>query len=159
MARSWPTGAARPGCAKPTSPTWSRRSSRRLASSLPQFRGGGPEGCFRGWLRGIARHKIQDHFRLRVEPAAGGTDAHRRLQQVPGPAAEVDLSEGTAEIHALYRRALDQVRWHFEERTWTAFWLVAVENRTPADVAAEMGLTPNAVRQAKGCASSGASRR
>ncbi len=104
---------------------------------------------FRGWLRGIARHKILDHFRKRGEAAAGGTDAHRRLQQVPGPSLEVELSEGPAEVTELYQRALSLVRSQFEERTWTAFWLVAVESRKPAEVATEMGLTSNAVRQAK----------
>jgi RNA polymerase sigma-70 factor (ECF subfamily) len=41
------------------------------------------------------------------------------------------------------------VQSEFEERTWKAFWRVAVEDRTPAEVGAEMGITPNAVRQAK----------
>ena len=120
-----------------------------VAASLANFRADRAGVSFRGWLRGIARHKIQDHFRRRGEPAEGGTDAQRRLQQVPGPSPEVELSESPAEVAELYRRALDLVRSQFEERTWTAFWRVAVENRAPADVAAQMGLTPNAVRQSK----------
>ncbi len=120
-----------------------------LASSLASYQTDRPGVTFRGWLRGIARFKIVDHFRRRGEPAAGGTDAQRRLQQVPEKTPDVELSEGPAEVNELYRRALELVRSQFEERTWTAFWRVAVENRTPAEVAAQMGLTPNAVRQAK----------
>ena len=41
------------------------------------------------------------------------------------------------------------VRDQFEERTWRAFWRVAVEDRSPSEVAEELGITANAVRQAK----------
>ena len=37
----------------------------------------------------------------------------------------------------------------FEERTWRAFWLTVVESRAPADIAAEMGVSPTAIRMAK----------
>jgi RNA polymerase sigma-70 factor (ECF subfamily) len=120
-----------------------------VAAGLPSFRSDRADVSFRSWLRGIARHKIQDHFRHRREPAPGGTDALRRLQEVPGPAPEIELSESHGEIAELYRRALDQVQSEFEQRTWTAFWRVTIENRTTAEVAAQMGITPNAVRQAR----------
>ncbi len=45
--------------------------------------------------------------------------------------------------------ALEQVRLQFEERTWQAFWKVAMEDRPAADVAAELGLSVTSVRQAK----------
>jgi RNA polymerase sigma-70 factor, ECF subfamily len=120
-----------------------------VAAGLPSFRPDQGGATFRSWLRGIARHKIQDHFRHRPEPAPGGTDAQRRLQEVPGPDPEVELSESHDEVTELYHRALELVRSEFEERTWSAFWQVAVENRTTAEVAAQMGITINAVRQAK----------
>lgn len=120
-----------------------------VAASLPNFRPDQAGVSFRGWLRGIARHKILDHFRHRRESAPGGSDAQRRLQEVPGPADEVELSESHDEVTDLYYRALELVRSEFEERTWSAFWQVAVENRTTAEVAAQMGITINGVRQAK----------
>jgi RNA polymerase sigma-70 factor, ECF subfamily len=43
---------------------------------------------------------------------------------------------------------MKQVQYQFEDRTWTAFWKVTVENRSPAEVAAELGITANAVRLA-----------
>ncbi len=119
------------------------------ATNLPSFQMDQAGVTFRSWLRGIARHKIQDHFRHRHDPAPGGTDAQQRLQELPGPAPEVELSESHDEITELYYRALELVRSEFEERTWSAFWQVAVENRTTAEVAAEMGITINGVRQAK----------
>jgi RNA polymerase sigma-70 factor, ECF subfamily len=120
-----------------------------VCSKLESFRADRPGTTFRAWMRGIARHKLQHYFHDRGEAAAGGTDAQMRLQQVPAPSDEVELSEEPADAAAVYQQALGMVRNQFEERTWKAFWRVAVEDRSPAEVAAEMGITPNAVRQAK----------
>jgi RNA polymerase sigma-70 factor (ECF subfamily) len=46
-------------------------------------------------------------------------------------------------------RALEQIRGEFQERTWRAFWGVVVEGRAAADVAADLGMTPGAVRVSK----------
>jgi RNA polymerase sigma-70 factor (ECF subfamily) len=120
-----------------------------VASSLEKFQKDRPGVTFRAWMRGIARHKITDQLRRHREFAEGGTDALQRMQEVPGPEAGVELSESGDEVASLYQRALTLVRNEFEERNWMAFWRVAVENQTPAEVAAELGMTPNAVRQAK----------
>ena len=116
--------------------------------SLDEFRRDCAGDTFRGWLRGITRNKIKDYFRRRAsEPLAqGGTDATgavsasfraRAGRRYPGRCS------------ALYRRALDLVRGEFEDRTWTAFWQAAVEDRSPADIAADLGMSPAAVRKAK----------
>jgi RNA polymerase sigma-70 factor (ECF subfamily) len=81
-----------------------------VASSLATFQSDRAGTTFRAWMRGIARHKLWHHARRRSEPAVGGTDVQKRLEQVPAPAGErevdVDLSESPAEVTALYRRAL-----------------------------------------------------
>ena len=120
-----------------------------VASSLSQFRPDQPGTTFRAWMRGIARHKLLNHARDKGQPAVGGTDAQVRLQQVPAPPREVDLSESPAEVAGLYERALRLVRCQVEDRTWTAFWKATIESRTTTEVAAELGITPNAVRLAK----------
>jgi RNA polymerase sigma-70 factor, ECF subfamily len=122
-----------------------------VAAKLAKFQSDRPGTTFRAWMRGIARHKLQHHARQRHQPATGGTDAQKRLQQIPAPGdgIEVELSESPGEVTELYRRALKQVQNQFEERTWRAFWRVTVENCSPAEVAAELGITANAVRQAK----------
>jgi RNA polymerase sigma-70 factor (ECF subfamily) len=116
-----------------------------VAAGLKSYEKDRPGATFRGWLRGIARHKLQDHFRRGPGGAEGGTEALIRLREMPEP----DLSESDNEVTGLYRRALELVQTQFEDRTWQAFWKVAMENRGPAEVAAELGLTPNTVRQAK----------
>jgi RNA polymerase sigma-70 factor, ECF subfamily len=118
-------------------------------SNLKKFQVDPRGTTLRAWMRGITRHKIQHYFQDRGEAATGGTQAHVRLLQVPGPADEFESGEEPTGTAAVCRRALSRVRDQFEERTWTAFWWVAVEDRSPAEVAAEMGLTPCAVRKAK----------
>jgi RNA polymerase sigma-70 factor, ECF subfamily len=120
-----------------------------IVSNLGQFRADQPGVTFRGWMRGITRHKLQQHARDRGEAAAGGTDAQVRLHQVPAPSNEVELSESPADVSGLYHRALRLVQHQVEDRTWTAFWRATVESRATAEVAAELGISPNAVRLAK----------
>jgi RNA polymerase sigma-70 factor (ECF subfamily) len=119
-----------------------------VARNLHDFRRDRPGDTFRGWLRIITRNKLLDHFRQRQNQpqAQGGTDAHRRLEQV----AEQELPDDADEVlGGLYHRALALVRSEFEERSWQTFWKVAIEGQAAADVAAEMGMTPTAVRKAK----------
>jgi RNA polymerase sigma-70 factor (ECF subfamily) len=78
----------------------------------------------------------------------GGSDAWRSLQDVADkPGVEDDGEE--VEVGQVYRRAVEQVRSEFEDRTWQAFWLVAIEGRAPADLIETMGMSPAAIRQAK----------
>ncbi len=119
-----------------------------VAAGLERFRREQGGDTFRGWLRVITRNKLIDHARRRARhpEARGGTDAQRQLQQV----AEPELPEDTADdLGGLYHRALELVRGEFEERTWRAFWLAAVEGRAPDLIAADLGVTPAAVRKAK----------
>jgi RNA polymerase sigma-70 factor, ECF subfamily len=121
-----------------------------VAVGLPAFRRDRPGDTFRGWLRGIARNQVLLYFRRnqgRPRPE-GGSEAFERLQEVADPLPHD--SEGEAgEVNQLYRRAVDQVRGEFEERTWQMFWRAAVEGRPPYVLAEELGVTAAAVRQAK----------
>jgi RNA polymerase sigma-70 factor (ECF subfamily) len=119
------------------------------ATGLKNYRHDLPGSTFRGWLRGIASHKLQDYHRRPSARGEGGSTALVRMQQVPADGEGSVHSEGDGEVASLYRRALEQVRSQFEERTWQAFWKVAMEDKTPADVAAELGLSVTSVRQAK----------
>jgi RNA polymerase sigma-70 factor (ECF subfamily) len=119
-----------------------------VATGLDAFRRDRPGDTFRGWLRGITRFKILDHFRRRASgaEAQGGTDALKQLHQL----AEQELPEDTEDdLSGLYRRALELVRGEFESRTWEAFWRSAIDGQSPAEIAAALGVTPAAVRKAK----------
>lgn len=119
-----------------------------VSTALPRFRPDEHKGSFRGWLWMITRNKLHDHFRARAgkAEAAGGSEARLYLENIP-ESEPVDES-GTQE-QGLLHRTLELIRGEFEERTWRAFWRMTVENRSAAEVGEELGLTPNAVHQAK----------
>jgi RNA polymerase sigma-70 factor (ECF subfamily) len=119
------------------------------AANLAGFRHDRPGDTFRGWLRVITRNAVLAHWRRSGGARAqGGSDAWQRLQEVADPLAGCEEEE-TAEVDQLYHRAMAQVRGEFEEPTWQAFWLTVVEGRSPAALAAELGTTAAAIRQAK----------
>jgi RNA polymerase sigma-70 factor (ECF subfamily) len=123
-----------------------------VARRIGDFRHDQPGATFRGWLWTITRFKLGDWIRRQDsrDPVAGGTDAHRRLQELPDPNGDASVEVApTGATAGLYRRALDLIHTEFGERTWQAFWRVAVEGQTPADVAADLGLTRNAVYLAR----------
>jgi RNA polymerase sigma-70 factor (ECF subfamily) len=120
-------------------------------AGLPNFRRDRPGDTFRGWLRGIARNTVRFHFRRTgAQPrGAGGEEGLRQLAEIADPETAAAPEDPPAQIGQLYHRALDLVRCEFEERTWQMFWLTLIEGRDAADVAAELQVTPAAVRKAK----------
>ncbi len=117
-----------------------------------RFRKEREEDTFRGWLRRITQNKLRDHYRRlgREAQGVGGSSARDRLGQLPAPPpAEDNPPPDDAAEHTLFARALDRIRGEFEERTWAAFWRTAVEGRRPKDVAADLAMSPGAVRVAK----------
>jgi RNA polymerase sigma-70 factor (ECF subfamily) len=121
-----------------------------VAAGLADFRRDRPGDTFRGWLRGITRNQVLVHFRRRQgkPQAEGGSDAWQHLQNLADPLPGPDTDEAE-EAGELYRRALDLIRADFEEATWRAFWLTAIEGRSPPTLTAELNMSPAAIRQAK----------
>src|SRR5438552_1428350 len=92
-------------------------------AALDTFRYSQPTDTFRGWLRGVTRHRLLDHFRWvrRVISAEGGSDAHDIILNQPDLQADVDEDERALCVQ-IYRRALEFIRGEFEPRTWEMFW-------------------------------------
>jgi len=125
-----------------------------VVTNIVRFRRQRPGDTFRGWLRVIARNKVRLHFRHQADrpQAAGGTDAHLRIQHLADEQYDETNSfvvDEADELHNLLHWGVELVRNAFEERTWRAFWLCAVEQRSSVEVAENLGMTPGAVRQAK----------
>jgi RNA polymerase sigma-70 factor (ECF subfamily) len=123
---------------------------RAVAGRLDHFHRDCPTDSFRGWLWGITKNKLRDHFRARAgNPiGAGGTDAQQQLLEVPETPPD-STSDSLSPDAVLVHRALALIQVEFEERTWKAFWRSAVDGQAAADIAKELGMTPRAVRQAK----------
>jgi RNA polymerase sigma-70 factor (ECF subfamily) len=149
----------------------------RLARKISQFRPI-ENGSFRGWLRTLTRNQAMDHFRARQhEPeAAGGTGAQQFLEQIPAPSVHSssdssldNLSSSDLFSHnpsaddavigetrmeprlqlSLLHQALENIRPHFSEATFKAFWMVAIEGRETAEVAAILGMRAGTIRVSK----------
>ncbi|HEV7226102.1 MAG TPA: sigma-70 family RNA polymerase sigma factor [Pirellulales bacterium] len=107
-------------------------------------------GTFRGWLFTITRNKVFSFLSARrIRPqASGDTSTNRRLAEQP------DENDGSEAWDLEYQRrlaslAMDRVKSEFQESTWRAFWLAAVEGLAAAEVAKQVGMSPGAIYVAK----------
>jgi RNA polymerase sigma-70 factor (ECF subfamily) len=124
---------------------------RKAFTALETFRRDRPGDTFRGWLRVIARTQALDHHRLRGRQpleAQGGTSAGLLFSEVP-EMNHLDEEKDDEELKALYRRALELVQGEFQEKTWRAFWRVAVDGVDTTLIATELGMSVVSVRQSK----------
>ncbi len=114
-----------------------------LVRKLPEFAYDRKKG-FRNWLRIVLMNKWRE-IRRRPSPATAG-DA------LPEPAAADDVAAlAEAEFQRrLAVRALELMRAEFQPATWKACWEHAVAGRPAAEVAAELGMSVNAVYLATG---------
>jgi RNA polymerase sigma-70 factor (ECF subfamily) len=115
-----------------------------LVEQLPDFRYD-PDKSFRGWLRTITTNRCRDHFRRRVMRPRTTSTGHVDSQVSDGADA---MAEAEYRRH-LAGRALDVMRSEFEPSTWKACFECVVNDRPPREVAAELGISVNAVYVAK----------
>lgn len=122
-----------------------------VCKNVGRFRRTSPQDSFRGWLWTITRNQVRMHLRqaARQIEAAGGLQAQQMLDELPQFFEEASHQDSQLQQHALLRRALRFIRSEFTDTTWQAFWRTTVDNLPGPDVAAELGLSPGAVRQAK----------
>ena len=123
-----------------------------VSSAVDGYEHERPDSTFRGWLWTITRSKIVDlHRRHRDHvDAVGGSQHQMWLAQVPQHLPDDDEDPIQRSLTtSLVHRAMESVRGEFEEGTWQAFWRVTVQGDSTAEVAADWGITANAVRQAK----------
>ena len=123
---------------------------RTVAAKIADFQMGRPGG-FRAWLQMITRNKIGDYLRRWRGQAQGkgGTAAQDQLQQIAESLDSISAADTDAEDNRLPHRAMNLVRSEFAQQTWQAFWLVVVEERSPAEVAQQLSMTLAAVYMAK----------
>jgi RNA polymerase sigma-70 factor (ECF subfamily) len=125
----------------------------QVAVALPNFEKDGKKAAFRRWLRTITRRRIADFYRADAKQphAEGGSAAEQRILAVADAlsSSSSDAPERDALRSRLWR-LLDRLEEETEESTWQAFWLTTVENQTSIEAATLLGMTPNAVRLARG---------
>jgi RNA polymerase sigma-70 factor (ECF subfamily) len=122
----------------------SQRVLEVLVRQLPDFQHNGRPGAFRAWLRGITVNLLREHWRARPTAAADSV-----LAELADPDAGLSRLWGQQHDRHVLEALMEQVRPEFTAPTWQAFCRVALDGATPRAVAAELGLSVNAVLIAK----------
>ncbi len=114
-----------------------------LVQQLPAFRYD-PRKRFRAWLWTILINKARERGR-RLRPDQLGDHDLAELA-CADPVAELAEREYR---DLLVRRALELIQAEFQPTTWQAFWECVMARKTTAEVAAQLGLSADAVYKAR----------
>jgi RNA polymerase sigma-70 factor (ECF subfamily) len=111
----------------------------------------GRVGAFRSWLRAILANRLRDFFRARhAHPVAtGGSDFQERLDQLEAPDSELSRLWDREHDHHVAGKVMKLVQNDVEAATWQAFRRQVLDGVPASTVAAELGLSHNAVLLAK----------
>ena len=122
-----------------------------LVRELPRFQHNQRPGAFRRWLRTILVHRLRDFWRSRQHrpQAVGGSDLLTQLDQLEDPDSGLSRLWDEEHDRQVVRRLLERIEGEVTPPTWQAFRRVALEGKDEATVAAELGLSVNAVFIAK----------
>src|SRR6266436_8835174 len=103
-------------------------------------------GPFRAWLLRIARNlAINALTRPRSQPRAAGGDNDQRILQHAAANGDAASQFDLEYRRELFRWAAEQIREHFTDETWQAFWLSTIEERPIAAVARQLEMSTGSV--------------
>src|SRR5262249_53597363 len=119
-----------------------------LVRELPRFEHSRNPGAFRAWLRSITINRLRATWHSR-RPAAGGGAVAEQLLQLEDPSSPLSRAWDEEHDRPVVTTLLDAIRLEFQPPTWRAFEATVRDGRTAAEVAAELGLSVNAVLIAK----------
>jgi RNA polymerase sigma-70 factor (ECF subfamily) len=122
-----------------------------VVRELPEFRHDLRRGAFRRWLKNITINRLRTFWRSRKHHpvGTGNSDFEGMLAQLADPNSGLSRLWDAEHDRHVTSRLLELIEPEFEAATWRAFRLLVLEGRNTAEVAAELGTTPNAVRIAK----------
>ena len=118
---------------------------------LPQFEHNRRRGAFRSWLRTITVNCLRDFWRTqRLRPLATGDSRFLEvLARLEDPNSQDSRQWDHEHDRLVTKRLLQLLESQFEPTTWKAFFMVTLEEKSPKDVAAELGISLSSVYVAK----------
>jgi RNA polymerase sigma-70 factor (ECF subfamily) len=122
-----------------------------VVREVARFRHNGRVGAFRTWLRTITINCLRQSLRSRraQAKATGSSDITEMLNQLEDPASDLSRRWDKEHDEFVLQRLLDLIEPDFRPATWEAFRRQVVDGASAETVAAELGLTVNAVLIAK----------
>jgi RNA polymerase sigma-70 factor (ECF subfamily) len=122
-----------------------------LVHELPRFHHDRRAGAFRCWLRTIAVNRLRAFWRARqARPVAtGDSDVVRQLEQLEDPNSGLSRLWDEEHDRHILNRLLELIEPEFAPATWQAFRRITLNGERAAAVAANLGLSVNAVLLAK----------
>lgn len=115
---------------------------------ISEFDRNGKDLKLRYWVFTIVRREIATYCeRFLAKPGSPGGDAYQRiLQEVTDPAS---VDDSAADFrNQLVSSILSNIQADFDPRVWQAFEMFGIQKIDGPAVAQQLGMTPNAVRQA-----------
>jgi RNA polymerase sigma-70 factor (ECF subfamily) len=122
-----------------------------VVRELPHFEHNHRPGAFRNWLRTILTNRLRAFWKARQHQpvATGSSHFQASLDQLADDHSELSALWDEEHNRHIVRQLLEQIRSQVAANTWLAFCKVALEGKTEEAVAAELGLSVNAVFIAK----------
>jgi RNA polymerase sigma-70 factor (ECF subfamily) len=122
-----------------------------VVRELPHFQHNQRAGAFRSWLRTVLLHRLRAFWQSRqARPHATGDSAFARaLDELADPHSGLSRFWDQEHDRHVLGQLLRLIEHAFAPSTWQAFRRTALEGATPDAVAAELGLSANAVCIAK----------
>ena len=108
------------------------------------------QGTFRGWLFTVTRNKVFNFLSARrIRPQGSGDTATNRMLDLQPAAADESDSWELEYQRRVASLAMGRIKNEFQDNTWEAFRLTAIDGLAAGDAAGRVGMSPGAVYVAK----------
>jgi RNA polymerase sigma-70 factor, ECF subfamily len=120
-----------------------------VARELPTFERR-REGAFRSWLRQITVNRLRSYTRQRDRfPRTGTEEFAGFLDQLADPTSDLAQQWDLQHDRFVFQRLLTVAKADLAPSTWQAFQRCGIDGESAASVAADLGISENAVLIAK----------
>lgn len=122
----------------------------KVFREIRAFDHNGRTGAFRAWLKMVMTHRLRTVQRRSYRPAESNPrDFADLAEQLADDTSEISRQWDAEHDQHLLERLLEMVASEFQEKSMKAFRRVVIQNEDANTVAADLGLSINAVRIAQ----------